>query len=646
MCGIFGRIQVDGRPIDTLLFLRQLNTMIHRGPDAYGIYLANLGTGRTITAYNRPPEENLGHFGVALGHRRLSILDLSEAASQPMTDEEGRFWLAFNGEIYNFADLRKELLARGHPFRTDHSDTEVLLHAYKEWGEGCLARLRGMFAFAILDLKLRRLFLARDRVGKKPLYYHATPEGLQFASELKAILADPHIPRRIDPVSLAQYLMYNYVPAPRTIYQGIHKLPAAHCAWINLDCPQKVEAKEYWRLRYLPEEGRRLDDWIEEFNAEFSEAVRLRMVSDVPLGALLSGGVDSTTVVRAMSHLTSRPVKTFSIGFEEEQYSELKWAREVAKRYGTEHYEEIVCPDAIAVLPKLAAQYDEPFADDSALPSYYVCRMARRYVTVALSGDGGDELFAGYNRYGLFQKLNRLDWFPLPLRRLIFGTTARRWPENMTGKGLLTFASKDPYGRYLEQRAKSAALKFLEPELRHAIFVKEDPHAFFAKAWKEAPEESVSRLQYVDTKTYLPEDILVKLDRISMLNSLEARCPYLDHKVIELAARIPVQFKYNRHEKKFLLKQILLPDLGQPFLSRRKKGFGIPMNRWFRSELAGYVQERLLSANGNLPDEIDRQGVQRLVRSYQHGNRDLSRYLWNLLMLDAWTQVYGGRIGG
>ena len=641
MCGIFGRIHADGSPIDSLAFLRQLNTMVHRGPDAYGVCLTSLGTGRTITAYNCPPGENSWHFDVGLGHRRLSILDLSEAASQPMTDTEGKLWITFNGEVYNFAALRRELAGRGHTFRTDHSDTEVLLYAFKEWGEKCLDHLRGMFAFAILDLKSRRFFLARDRIGKKPIYFSARPEGFQFASELKAILADQHTPRRIDPVALAQYLIFNYIPAPRTIFQDIRKLPAGHFAWVELDRPDRIQVKEYWTLRYQPESERNLEDWIEEFDAEFTEAVQLRMISDVPLGALLSGGIDSTTVVRAMSRLANKPVKTFSVGFQEERYSELKWARQVAKRYGTEHYEEIVRPDTISLLPKLAAQYDEPFADDSALPTFYVCEMARRYVTVILSGDGGDELFAGYNQYGMSQKLNRIDWVPLPLRRLIFGTTARLWPENITGKGLLTLLSQDPYGRCLEQRGKPAALKFLAPEVRQTVLREADLHGFFVRAWEKAPQDSISRIQFIDTKTYLPEDILVKLDRASMLNSLEARSPLLDHKVVELAARIPTRFKFTGHEKKYLLKQILLPDFGPDFVSRRKTGFGFPMNRWFRTDLAPYVREQLLSTNGNLPSEINRQAVKGLVASYKRGNRDLSGYIWNLLMLNAWTELYG-----
>lgn len=640
-CGIFGRIQPRERAIDVSLFARQLRTMVHRGPDGYGVMLANSTTGRTRRGYNRLPEANGDRFEVGLGHHRLSIIDLSEAAAQPMTDHAGQSWITFNGEVYNFEDLRRELLTRGHTFKTDHSDTEVLLHAFKEWGEQCVHRLRGMYAFGIVDLRSRRLFLARDRIGKKPLYYRAAPEGFQFASELKAILADPHVPRRLDPVALAQYLVYGYIPAPRTIYQGMCKLPPAHFAWVDLDSPEKIHVQEYWTLRYQPEEGWKIEDWMGEFDAEFTEAVRLRMISDVPLGALLSGGIDSTAVVRAMTRLSNRPVKTFSIGFEEEDYSELKWAREVAKRYRTEHHEEIVRPDGVTLLPMLAAQYDEPFADSSAVPTYYVCRMARRHVTVVLTGDGGDELFAGYNRYQYFQKRSRLDWIPHLVRRSLFGTPAFLWPKNISGKRLLTDLSNDPYRRYLDRMGKSAALKFLIPELRDTVLREGDLHGFFARTWKDGPQDAVSRLQYVDTKTYLPEDILVKVDRASMLNSLEARCPLLDHKVVELAARIPMQFKYNDHERKYLLRQLLLPDLGQPFLSRRKKGFSIPLNRWFQRELAGYVREHLLFANGNLPDEIDRKEVNRLVHSYQQENRDLSYHLWSLLMLKAWNEVHG-----
>ncbi len=645
MCGIFGSATAGGRPLDLGRAVAQLHTMAHRGPDGWGVLAADLAGGRHVASYDRAPAADRGPFDLVLGHRRLAILDLSPAAAGPMGDASGRYWLTFNGEIYNFAEVRAELVARGHRFRTDHSDTEVLLLAYKEWGEDCLARLRGMFAFGIADLEARTLFLARDRLGKKPLYYRAGPDGVQFASELKALLADPATPRVIDPVALAQYLMYNYVPPPRTIYLGLRKLPAAHRARIDLARPAAVDVHRYWTLRYEPVEGRRPGDWLEELDAELTEAVRLRMISDVPLGALLSGGIDSSAVVRAMTRLASAPVRTFSVGFRDSQRSELRWAGAVARRYGTEHYEEIVDASAVKLLPALAAQYDEPFGDDSALPTSCIAEVARRHVTVVLSGDGGDELFAGYHRYDRARRLDRVDVLPAPLRRLVFGAAAALWPAARAGKGSLTLLGQDAYHRYRELRGKQAALGFLAPDARRAVAAAGDPHAFFAEAWAAAPAARPGRWQYVDTVTYLPDDILVKLDRATMLHSLEARCPLLDHRVVELAARIPAALKARDGDRKILLKRLLEPDLGADFVARRKSGFGVPMDEWLRGELAGHVDETLLAPGAPLPEAIDRAAVARFVRAYRRGNRDLSRYVWNLLMLAAWHAVYG-RPGG
>jgi asparagine synthase (glutamine-hydrolysing) len=642
VCGILGAISGGGRPVEAPLFLKQLDTLAHRGPDGYGVLLVDARTGRPAVVYNRAPADQGGAASVALGHRRLSILDLSPEAAQPMADAQGRYWVTFNGEIYNFQELRRELEARGHVFRTDHSDTEVLLHAFMEWGEGCLARLRGMFAFAALDLGAGRLFLARDRLGKKPLYYRAGPDGFRFASELKALLADPGVPRRLDPVSLAQYLVYNYVPAPRTIYRDVAKLPAAHCAWVALARPDRVETRRYWTLRFEPDETRGLEDWAEEFQAVFDEAVRLRMASDVPLGALLSGGIDSTLVVRAMSRMARQPVRTFSVGVGEDGEGELPWARQTARRYGTEHHEEIIRPDAVSLLLRLASVYDEPFADASALPTYCVFETARRHVTVALTGDGGDELFAGYKHYDVHRRLGVLDWLPAPLRRLVFGLGACLWPDNLVGRGRLALLSQDERGRYRELRARSEGLRFLAPDVRRSLLADARLHDVFDDAWERAPEEPVSRAQYLDMSTYLPEDVLVKVDRASMAHSVEARCPLLDHRVVELAARIPVRFKYVPERKKLLLKHLLEPDLGRAFVDRPKTGFGLPRDHWFRGELAPFVGDRLLSADTPLPPEIDRRAAARMIRSYHRGNRNLSRYVWNLLMLAAWVEVAHG----
>jgi asparagine synthase (glutamine-hydrolysing) len=645
MCAILGVVHPTGKPVDVVRFTRQLDTMAHRGPDGWGVMVADRVSGACEVGYNRPPQAEFTTVDLALGHRRLAILDLSAAAAQPMRDAGGRQWVTFNGEIYNFRQLRQDLEARGWRFRTDHSDTEALLYAFREWGEGCVDHLRGMFAFAVADLEAGSLFLARDRLGKKPLYYRAAPEAFQFASELKAIVADPDVPRRLDPVALAQYLMYNYVPAPRTIYEGVHKLPPAHYAWVDLNHPDRVTTRQYWELQYRPGEIRRLEDWVEQLDAEIAEAVRLRMVSDVQLGALLSGGIDSTLVLRAMRRAAGRSVKTFAVGFAEESDSELPWAAQAARRYGADHHEEVVRPSAVDLLPKLAAIYDEPFADASALPTYCVLGQARGQVTVLLTGDGGDELFAGYTEYDRFQELGAFDRVPPLLRRVIFGAAAHLWPENHLGKGQLTLLSREGSDRFHEQRAKPAALRFLVPDVRRTI-LQADPSAFFVDAWRRAPEEPISRLQYVDTKTYLPEDVLVKVDRASMAHSLEVRCPLLDHRVAELAATIPVRFKYAGGEKKLVLKEILRPDLGEAFVRRPKHGFGIPRDRWLRGELAPYVTERLVASRGRLPDGIDRRAVATLLGSYHRGTRDLSRYLWNLLMLTWWMDAAGAPTHG
>jgi len=646
--------------VDVALAARQLHTLAHRGPDGWGVLAAEARTGRHVVTYGGPgpadtatPASSAGARGggatarhdVVLGHRRLAILDLAPEAAQPMGDADGRFWITFNGEIYNFAELRHALEARGHRFRTHHSDTEALLLAFKEWGPACLGRLRGMFAFAVLDLGRGTLFLARDRLGKKPLYYRAGADGFQFASELKAIVADPRVARRLDPVALAQYLLYGYVPAPRTIFHGVAKLPAAHWARVDLARPDRVELGEYWTLRWEPVEGRTPEAWLEELEAELTEAVRLRMVSDVPLGALLSGGLDSTAVVRAMAGLAGRPVKTFTIGFRGADRSELAWARTVATRYGTEHYEELVDPSGVKLLPLLAAQYDEPFGDDSALPTYCIAEVARRHVTVVLSGDGGDELFAGYSRYDRARALGRADAVPLLVRRLALGTLAACWPDALAGKGTLRLLAADSHRRYRELRAKPEGLGFLVPEVRRAVAHDDAVHAAFARAWARAPEAEPTRWQAVDALTYLPEDILVKLDRATMLTSLEARCPLLDHRVVELAARIPAALTYRPGAKKRLLRRLLEPDLGTAFVGRRKTGFGVPVDRWLRGDLAGYARDVLLAERPALPAEIDRAAVRRFVGAYQRGTRDLGRHVWSLLMLAAWWETYGARAG-
>jgi asparagine synthase (glutamine-hydrolysing) len=645
MCGIFGRI-TGGPPLDPDLCREQTDTLAHRGPDSAGYLWAYSRSGEYFLSPDQARSDYPPRLGwdIFLGHRRLAVLDLSAQAAQPMSDPAGRYWIVFNGEIYNFAELRRELEGQGVRFRTDHSDTEVLLMAYARWGEDCLARLRGMFAFAVLDLEEKRLFLARDRLGKKPLYYRAATDGLTFASELKAILADPRVPRELDAVALAQYLAYGYIPAPNTIYRGIAKLPPAHFARISLESPHHVVRKRYWDLSEVdPAPTSR--ECQEEFGAELAEAVRLRMISDVPLGAFASGGLDSTLIIRHMRQLSAGPVRTFAIGFPEAEASELPWARKVARRYDTEHHEEIVRPDALALLSRLVRHFDEPFGDSSALPTLVVSEMARRRVTVALSGDGGDELLAGYTRYRYAQRLHQL-FGPLPqaLRPLALQALGRLWPRSWRGKGIVTRAGQSPHNLYRALMARDSRLTLLNPDLRREVGQNGKVHGFFDRCWEKGPQDYVSRLQYVDFHTYLPEDILVKADRASMSVGLELRCPLLDHKVVELAARLPKHLKMNNGEQKILVKQALLPDLGPEFVHRRKSGFQMPLRKWFTGNLGKVISERLLDRSGPLAGLCDSEAMADLARRFVQGQQDLSEDLWRLLVLSEWvTQVHSGR---
>lgn len=646
MCGIFGKFSRN-RALDPELCRAQTDTLTHRGPDSAGYLWASSRSEESWLSFPGAGSDSLPPAGcdLFLGHRRLAVLDLSPQAAQPMSDPTGRYWIVFNGEIYNFAELRRELESQGLTFRTSHSDTEVLLMAYWRWGEQCLARLRGMFAFAVLDLKQKQLFLARDRLGKKPLYYMVTSEGLAFASELKALVADPRLPRQLNLAALAQYLAYGYIPAPGTIYQGIAKLPPAHFARISLDNHQQVTPRRYWDLP-VPDPVPPPKDWPEEFQTELAEAVRLRMISDVPLGAFASGGLDSTLIIGQMRRLTKGPVRTFTIGFPEAKTSELPWAHTAARRYDTEHFEEIVRPDAMALLPRLVRHFDEPFGDSSALPTLVLSEMARRQVTVALSGDGGDELLAGYNRYRYARWLHHLCGpLPQPLRPLALKALARLWPRSWRGKGIINRAAQWPHHLYRSLMARDASLNLLNPDLRGELTRNGQVHGFFGQAWENGPENLLSRLQYVDFHTYLPEDILVKTDRASMSVGLELRCPLLDHRVVELATRLPQHLKYWGGEQKVLIKQLLLPDMGPEFVHRRKNGFQMPLRQWFAGNLGQVVTERLLDPYGPLVGLCDTSSMAVLARRFVQGQQDLSEDLWRLLVLSEWVgQVHlGGR---
>ena len=626
MCGIAGIVHTDpGHPVSPELLRRMTTVMTHRGPDADGFHFGR---------------------GIGLGHRRLSIIDLS-TGDQPMFNEDGTVVVVFNGEIYNFPELRDELAARGHRFTT-RSDTEVIVHGYEEHGPDWVARLRGMFTVALWDERNRRLLLARDRAGKKPLYYAHDAEHLAFASELKGLLQDSGLKRVVSAEALDDYLSFGCVPAPATILQGVAQIPPAHyLVWER----GQVRLTEYWDVPSAPPIERTERQALEEFSSVFTEAVRIRLISDVPLGAFLSGGVDSTAVVEAMARLSDRPVRTTAVGFSERRWNELPHARTVAAALRTDHHEVLVEPHAAEIMPRLVWHLDEPFADSSALPTYYVSKAAREQVTVALSGDGGDEIFAGYQRrYGLNRwesRLRRLlpdwaragvlgplgriypkaDWLPRPLR-------ARYFLQNLG----TTFERAYFGDLSLLRPAEKQAL--LHPEFRDSLGGHESFTAFARHFERVRHLDPLSQLLYVDFKTWLANDILVKVDRMSMASSLEVRAPLLDHKVVEFAASLAPEWKYRGRISKYLLKRHLDARVPASAVHRPKQGFEIPLAGWLRGELRDMASDLLLSPRALGRGYVRADRVRALWSRHQHGSSDHAAPLWALLMLELWHRTF------
>jgi asparagine synthase (glutamine-hydrolysing) len=626
MCGIAGLVHVDPRyPLDRDLLNRMTNALAHRGPNAQGLHVWP---------------------GAALGHRRLSIIDLS-TGDQPIFSEDGRKAVILNGEIYNFRALRGELEARGHRFST-RSDTEVIVHAYEEYGLRCVERLQGMFAFALWDDAERRLLLARDRVGKKPLYYSQEGERLLFASELKALLQDGALKRAVNLEALDAYLSLGAVQAPLTILQDVFQLaPAHYLVWQN----GGIRVAEYWDVPIGATVERSERQALEELGAVFENAVRARLVSDVPIGAFLSGGVDSSAVVEAMTRVSGRPVVTTSIGFREQAFNELEHARAVAQAVGSDHHEVMVEAKAAEILPRLAWHLDEPFADSSALPTYYVAKAARERVTVALSGDGGDEVFAGYQRrygmnrsearirsrlpqwlrHGLLGPLGRVypkaDWLPRPLR-------ARYFLQNLG----TTFERAYFADLCLLRDDEKAAL--LSPELRQHLRG-HDPFVAFSRHFERtAGLDPLSRLLYVDLKTWLANDMLVKVDRMSMANGLEIRSPLLDQQVIEFAATVPSDLKYRGRTSKYLLKRYLEGRVPRSTIYRPKQGFEIPLARWLRSDLRELADDLLFSPRSLGRGHVRPERLRTLWRRHQQGVGNHAPQLWAIMMLELWSRTF------
>jgi asparagine synthase (glutamine-hydrolysing) len=636
MCGITGAIWTDPSvALAPEVLARMTALLAHRGPDEAGSYTSGL---KTHAAQGTMP-------GVALGHRRLSIIDVA-GGHQPLSNEDGSVWIVFNGEIYNHRELRHRLEGAGHQFRTT-CDTEAIVHLYEDEELDFAQHLNGMFALAIWDARNRRLVLARDRLGKKPLYYRVEPERLLFASELKSLLEVPGIERRLDPRALDDYLTLQYVPHPRTIFQGFAKLAPGH---LGVWSDGNFTTHRYWNPDFNREIDRPLSGYAEELRELLTSAVRIRLESEVPLGAFLSGGVDSSLIVGLMQRLSRAPVKTFSIGFPVAAYDESAYARQVAARLGTDHHEFRVEPHAVEVLEKLVWHYDEPFADSSAIPTYYVSKLTREHVTVALTGDGGDELFAGYDRYQAVRWGARCDRLPQWAKSALASQLVQRLGGNRPQRSLLRKLARfgealnfNPQRRYLEwvsmfnetRRAELYSDSFLAELPNH------DPFEFLADAFAAVRQrDPVTAASLVDLVTYLPCDLMTKVDIASMANSLECRTPLLDYRVVELAAGMPIQYKLYGGRGKRILREAFPELLPREVTHRPKMGFGVPLAQWFRGELREYAHSVLLDGGAASRSYFRPGAVAQLLQQHASGAFDHGYRLWGLLVFELWHRTW------
>jgi asparagine synthase (glutamine-hydrolysing) len=622
MCGITGIFDTrGGRAIDRAALTRMNESQHHRGPVEGGLHIED---------------------GLGFGHRRLSIIDL-ESGQQPLFNEDNSVVVVFNGEIYNYRELMTELLALGHQFRT-HCDTEVIVHAWEEWGEACVPRLRGMFSFAIWDRNQHCLFLARDRLGIKPLFYALLPDGqFVFSSELKALLTFPALPRELDPCAVEEYFAYGYVPEPRTIYLAARKVRPGHTLRLQQGS-LNIEERQFWDVPFKPHAPASEADISAELIVRLREAVESHMIADVPLGAFLSGGVDSSAIVAMMAGLTDTPVTTSSIGFKHREYDESEYAAKVAAQYHTRHHLEIIDADDYGLVDQLAALYDEPYSDSSAIPTYRVCELARKQVTVALSGDGGDENFAGYRRYRYaMAEENVRSRFPSALRESVFGTLGKLYPKAdwaprmFRAKTTFEALARDTVDGYFH------GVSIMPDRIRDQLFsdsFRQGLNGYRAVevmrgyAAKSPTDDPLSLIQYLDMKTYLPGDILTKVDRASMAHALEVRVPLLDHQFVEWVSGLPPTVKLKDGEGKHIFKQALKPFLPDDILYRSKRGFSIPLADWFRGPLKERVRQAVLSPILLDTGYFNQTYLQHLVDSHESGVKDYSVFLWSLLMFE------------
>jgi asparagine synthase (glutamine-hydrolysing) len=627
MCGIAGLISVAPIPLGDCLLRAMAGAIAHRGPDADGFWTAP---------------------GVGLAHRRLSIIDLA-GGDQPIGNEDGSVQVVFNGEIYNYRELKTELEARGHRFRTN-SDTEVLVHLYEDLGDELVHRLRGMFAFALWDTRRQRLLLARDRLGLKPLYYYRDSRRLLFGSEIKAILAADGVDRSIDPEALEDYLAFGVVPGERTIFKGIAKLPAGHTFGVSRT-DFSAAPRRYWRLRTDPDESLSVDEWMEAVRAKFHETVAAHRIADVPVGAFLSGGLDSSAVTAALVESGAGSIQTFSIGFHDERFSELPYARQIAERYGTRHIEEIITPQAGESLDDLVTYYDEPFADPSAIPTMHVARLAKQHVKVVLSGDGGDEAFGGYARYAHDMREAALRArLPDAVRRRILGPLSRAWPKadwlpkQLRIKSALTNLSLDDahaYANTISVCRPAQRRQLLHGDVR-ALLNGHAPEDRIVSGYGVAVGDPLRGMISADVDMLLPDDFLTKVDRASMAVGLEVRPPLVDHEFLELTARMPSSLKVRQGETKWLFKQICDGWLPPEVVRRRKQGFDIPVDDWLRGPLREQFHESVLNARTPIAAYVDQNAARALYDSHHRRTGRHGAVLWQLMVLGHWMDRYLG----
>ena len=614
MCGITGILNFNDNVVDKLLLKRMTDTISYRGPDGEGYYI----------------DKNVG-----LGHRRLAIIDLSDAGKQPMSNQDCSVWIVFNGEIYNFQELRNDLEGKGYRF-VSNSDTEVIIHAYEEYGVDCVGFLRGMFSFAIWDVNKKQLFLARDCVGKKPLVYYKDDDRFVFASEIKAIIEDKIINREISQEALSHYLSYGYIPAPLTIFKSIFKLLPGH--YMIIDNKGNITIKQYWNLQF--KETNFSEDYYCKKTLELlEESTKIRMFSDVPLGAFLSGGVDSSAVVAMMSKNSEQPIKTFSIGFEGQEFNELPHARIIAEKFNTDHKEFIVKPDAIKILPQLVRYYNEPYADSSALPSYYLAQLTQKHVTVSLNGDGGDENYAGYDRIKAMNVLKIYKKVPKFARRII-NYSVEKLPEKRIIKSAKRFTNASNYD---VNDSYYSFLNMFSDREKDAL-LQTNKYYDSSKIMKDEFNKCSSnilgnKILYFEIKRYLSDDLLIKIDIATMANSLEARSPFLDHKMMEFTATIPFNLKVKRLKQKYILTKALKHIIPKKILNRKKQGFVVPINSWFRNDLKNYSYDLLNSNEFKSRNLFDYYQVNKLLDEHQ-SNRDHKHKIWSLLWLELWFREF------